>query len=487
MESIPTEIWANVCSFLAINDEEDEKENCICIDVDSQSSNGSSDGSDEGSDDDDESDDEHQEECEDYRAYLDVTESFSKKRPDNLTPNTDICNFRLVCKRFSWIGAAFTHKNLSFRLQDKDVATLKEISQSTSLARHVRGLRWYGTDVATSPKFDEQVYYDDFPSEEDHPYSVYSDLYDQQLRLGQDNKDLDFFKGLFSQLGRLQHIDLLLGGRLRGWQQGKGLEADHLQRFTSAHNFQKLDTILEAAASAGLTLESFGAGVFYWKFFDREPQYLERLFSPLHHLRRLELVAATENGDHDAEMRALFETGILKSLLEPLTELRSLVVQLPQMHDEETIVAPARLSDIIIPDRKLPHLKRLSLHGFECTAEELLSLLRLHKDTLRELCLGRARITTSYWETVVAVIRDELDLERACLCGNLFQAKPVDGRDAPAGALWLHRLTINEDEEFNADEQGARWRMIIGTDNYCCRRDDFNAYPIGDNSIECLS
>ncbi|KAM5371024.1 hypothetical protein ACJZ2D_008221 [Fusarium nematophilum] len=475
MEALPAEILANICSFLAIGDEDDTKIDCDCAEFQDSDDDDSDASSNDGSI-------EHQEDCNDHQAYQSVIQAFEKRRPAAGTrPTADVRNFRLVSKRFSSIAAAFTHEWIPFRLQDADLSTLEAVASTAHLARSVRGLRYYATDLTARGRLSEDAYYgywpagtdspdsavsiakpSDTPSAEHHPYATYCALYDQQEHLREDGRDEAFFRTLFPRLEHLQDVELVCGKRLRGWQEVR--------------------TVLAAAADTGVNLRSLKVGALHWRFLTLGEKRLgQLLLRPLQRVRQLELVMDTEDfalDDSDVVV-AQSKNGVLSKMLEPLVELRSLTVHLPPFSQA---TMPPRLHDIM-PTGKLPHLRRLSIRGFTADPDDLLSLLRLHGDTLRDLCMGEAWLLSSTWEAVTGDLREELDLDRACLCGDLYQVVGPEGRrEVPPGAVWYHHLAIDEDY-VHADEQGARWRMVVALDNYCCGRDGVDECPLSDESM----
>ena len=75
----------------------------------------------------------------------------------------------------------------------------------------------------------------------------------------------------------------------------------------------------------------------------------------------------------------------------------------------------------------LPHLRSLKLAGVNCIPEDLLNIFDHHRSTLREISLdffGISSRTGGSWETILAEIRDRLQIKRF----RMMQCE-VDGKD----------------------------------------------------------
>lgn len=87
------------------------------------------------------------------------------------------------------------------------------------------------------------------------------------------------------------------------------------------------------------------------------------------------------------------------------------------------------------PSHHWPHLTRLELSGVEGDRHAVMQCLRLHKDTLRSLCLQDFDLGETSWEKLLPDIRGALNLDDACICGDLAGCVE-DGPDKGQPELW---------------------------------------------------
>lgn len=59
------------------------------------------------------------------------------------------------------------------------------------------------------------------------------------------------------------------------------------------------------------------------------------------------------------------------------------------------------LKDVFEPGFRWPKLQELGIGGLACERQELMQLLRLHKDTLRHLCLSGVHLQTTSWRRLL--------------------------------------------------------------------------------------
>ncbi|KAH6971182.1 hypothetical protein BKA56DRAFT_595992 [Ilyonectria sp. MPI-CAGE-AT-0026] len=428
-----------------------------------------------------------------FPDYSSVVGEFQRFYPD-ATPNPkrDLYSFRLVCKQFSVIAMPFTHQHLCFFLTKKHLQKLDYVAKHPSIPRAVQALRYYATDYAQWDKVHEGGYnygQDTWINPQDlmapvvdlslkpADYAQYCKIHKEQYELKRDDEDVKCFANVFPRFQRLQAIDVLCGPRLLRRNRVRGLEFDHMDLRETSLGVRALETVLSAVADARIRLKSFEAGVFDWNFFNRDRKELDRLFLPLRQLQCLELVMSGQRADW-FDIKALARTGVIRELIEPMKELRSLVIKLPPMYLSLASVT-AWLSDVI-PPFKWEHLIRLSMHDVECTSEDLLSVLLRHKDTLRKLCLGRIVLRSPSWESVLRTIRQDLRLETACLCSELYEIVPVNNDGGNVRNYWTARYS---DEHDTLEYKEGKYVLVFNLNEYCCGRGSDDEILTRENAV----
>ncbi|KAH6989918.1 hypothetical protein EDB80DRAFT_689509 [Ilyonectria destructans] len=182
---------------------------------------------------------------------------------------------------------------------------------------------------------------------------------------------------------------------------------------------------------------------------------------------------------HWFDITALARTGVIRELLEPTKELRRLVIKLPPMYLNLATVT-AWLSDVI-PPFKWEHLTRLSLHDVESTGEDLLSILLRHKDTLWKLCLGRIVLRSPSWESVLRTIRQDLRLETACLCSELYEVVPVNNEGSGnVRNYWTARYS---DEYHILEYREGKHVLVFNLNEYCYGRGSDDEILTRENAV----
>ena len=63
-----------------------------------------------------------------------------------------VYNFRPVCRRFAVIGTNFTHRSISFGMQNQDLNKLEHIASSPGLGSGVRELKYYIGNFDVEPE-----------------------------------------------------------------------------------------------------------------------------------------------------------------------------------------------------------------------------------------------------------------------------------------------------------------------------------------------
>lgn len=428
-----------------------------------------------------------------FPNYSSVVGEFQRFYPDPTpNPKRDLYNFRLVCKQFSVIAMPFTHQHLCLFLTKKHLQKLDNVAKHPSIPRAVRALRYYATDYAQWDKVHEGGYshlHDAWMNSQDlmapvvdlslepADYVQYCQIHKEQHELKRDDEDVKCFANVFPRLERLQAIDVLCGPRLLRRDRVRCLEVDHMNLREASLGIRALETVLSALVDAKIRLKSFEAGVFDCRFFDLPRKELDRLFLPLRQLQCLELVMSGQRA-YRFDTQAVARTGVIRELLEPMKELRNLVIKLPPMYFGLASVT-ARLSDVI-PSFKWEHLTRLSLSDVECTSEDLLSVLLRHKDTLRKLCLGRVVLHSPSWASVLRTIRQDMRLETACLCSDLYETLPIGNDGGHIRNYWTTRYS---DEHHTLEHKEGMYVLVFNLNEYCCGRGSDDEILTRENAV----
>ncbi|KAI0131858.1 hypothetical protein BJ170DRAFT_591840 [Xylariales sp. AK1849] len=212
----------------------------------------------------------------------------------------------------------------------------------------------------------------------------------------------------------------------------------------------QLEAQLEALAHHNIPIEHLRAGTLSWRFFERDPKYLLRLFKPLAKLTYIDLVLTTRldenlndiDGDN-RKCRQSLRNGIIKDLLATMPDLETLVF------------AIRPICQTWIVERAWIMLSELELSGIECDRRSLTKFLERHKETLRTICLQDIHLAKGSWKRLLPDIRSKLYLHDACICG---------------------RLTGCAEDETSLDEAWHLWYREGGpvdmrsSINYYCRR-----------------
>ncbi|KPM43801.1 hypothetical protein AK830_g2729 [Neonectria ditissima] len=151
-----------------------------------------------------------------FSKYSAIVSEFRRFYPQEIqNPKQDLCNFRLVCKQFSILAMHYTHKNLCFFLTEEHLQKLYDVAEDPDMPRAIRALRYYATDYTTQGEMTQETYtsfYRVYTSSEDLmartidlsrdlvEYGEYSEIYDEQRSLQDDDEDVKCFANVFSLL-----------------------------------------------------------------------------------------------------------------------------------------------------------------------------------------------------------------------------------------------------------------------------------------------
>ncbi|KAI1760630.1 hypothetical protein GGR53DRAFT_522976 [Hypoxylon sp. FL1150] len=391
----------------------------------------------------------------------------------------DVRRFRLCCKAFADVGACYAYRNVVFFLHQGDFDVLERISLDPIASKNVRSLVYINYLLS-----DRKLSLDDFrqsyatrrqfekffarsrgiplsplvdAAQLERSHAEYEMLYQQQQKMLRAQSDYERIRDAVSRFPALQEVvmtneDWFWTSRKTPFGFNLGIAASHLLPVGCRH----LDALLAAVAAAdNVHLKKLSAGLLSWKYFQKPRAELGRTLSLLADLTCLELMI--DCTDYTSQCSELLGTGLLRGFLKSLTKLQTLhvVFTCDAENDVEYEHAP-RLDDIVDPKHRWDDLDSLTLGYVTSERQELLSILKRHRGTLRELCLQDVFFRSTSWLMFLPKVRRTMDLDDACLCGELH------GVEEPLGH-----------EEF--------WDLAEQRD----LREDVNDYLVNDNIRRC--
>ncbi|KAI0384673.1 hypothetical protein F5Y04DRAFT_218954 [Hypomontagnella monticulosa] len=361
----------------------------------------------------------------------------------------DVRRFRLCCRAFADAGARFAFREVVFYLHKDDLDMLRHISLHPIASKNVRSLVYVGHIMAMPKKsldefrnhcatIQEDAEY--FAEEDNVPpppkirrlqlkrlYEKYEITMDQQKKILEDNEDITCIREVISRFSSLREITMSC--RSQFWPdqsktpfQGCLLNPNDELRPSGC---RQLNSLLSAVFEADIKLRGLTAGIFSWRFFQNP---LTEFKSSIHYydnLTCLELcidTGITENSTNEShevpECQQIIETGLLRDFIKSLSQLRTLHIAFTM--DLREFGYYARLEDVMEPKHKWAHLHSLSLDRIICERQDVKSMLRKHKDTLKELCLSDIYLRSSSWRVLLPKIRKAMNLDRADISGWLY-------------------------------------------------------------------
>ncbi|KAI0551352.1 hypothetical protein F4679DRAFT_538872 [Xylaria curta] len=360
----------------------------------------------------------------------------------------DILNFRLVNKLFADIGAAYMLPEVTFYMHQEEFDRLRTISLHPIFSKHVSSLTYFA-EILESPKVSWPEFVRDHksnmrwngklrklklnPSQLMAEYRKYSYDVDVQAKLTLTERDQDLLKEVLPRFPKLEALTMSSGnlfyeGRYR--TQRKKPFADVLRSgyMAGAHPEGKrpLDALLLANAHSPCALKTLRAGSLHWRFFKRSERDLARMFRPLANLTSIELSVNVDPADeriHEGnslrKCQRLLAKGSIRKILKSMPHLECLYVEILNLECDQQEKG-ACLKDIIELGFHWPNLKELSLGGIVGDREDFMKVFLPHKDTLQKLCLRDVTLASTSWEKFLPDIRENLRLEEACICGDIY-------------------------------------------------------------------
>ncbi|KAK8136967.1 hypothetical protein PG984_004907 [Apiospora sp. TS-2023a] len=370
----------------------------------------------------------------------------------------DACNLRLVNQAWAVIAGAYILPEVTFQYHEKDLARLRSIAAHPVLARHVKSLGYivkrYETTPVSYAEFVSNVKSNqmakklmpdgfahlppivpsaDFPQH----YELYKQTVAAQNVLEESQADAFCLQLVLPKLTNLQQITMSCGNQ---YYQGFTKNYDRcndgcirLPHFEGdPRGVDTLEVLLNAVASHELTVPELRAGMFHWRFFEKSPEEVSRLFKPFKEATYIDLSLCIEMDDNFNDVtgdmencRACLQSGVVSDLLQSMNRLEYIAFSIFPPGDDTRAVS---LSHIITPGHQWSSLTTVDLDSVDCERSELWSFLLLHKDTLRSLCLKEILLTKGSWKKLLPDIRKFLFIEDPCICGTLQgYAENADG------------------------------------------------------------
>ncbi|OTA95216.1 hypothetical protein M434DRAFT_220414 [Hypoxylon sp. CO27-5] len=350
---------------------------------------------------------------------------------------TDMQRFRLVCRRFSEVGAEYVRSSMSIFMIKKDLSKLYSFSTNTRLARGLRELEYTTVTMLPPSELHRRI-----PAR----YRQYKSLAQEQDDILTTHYDYMCFLSTFPRFPRLREITLYMDHRW--WYHLDDLSKKYkdcrgrfpigtlLTARAGSHHLQMLFSVL---AETRLKINFLTINGLDWHFFDQNDTKLKALFQPLVNLKYLDLKFDNNyipdlNGESESESviendnavqdynscRELMSTGVLGRCLQTLPNLDTLKLSFKEFwcYDSRNFRG-APLNAIVPPGFTWTYLNTLELMCIDCERQDLMKLLLRHKETLRELCLVEIVLRNTSWIILLDDIRRELYLTFAYIKGPI--------------------------------------------------------------------
>ncbi|KAI5860397.1 hypothetical protein GGS23DRAFT_235316 [Durotheca rogersii] len=379
----------------------------------------------------------------------------------------DVRRFRLCCRAFADAGACFVHNEVVFYLHPTDLEMLRTISLHPIASKNVLSLVYVGLTMERASEYSTadtrkmnlyefcghlaivktreamarrqfglpttKIDLDQFVV----PYKNYDATVAQQEKILQENADISCIEEAVSRFPSLEEVTMASGTWSRKGKRKTPFDSCMVipGEFLLPEGCRQLDSLLSAVYKANIKLRKLTVGSFSWKFFQKPPAELSRALSPCSELTCLELCIDTASdlvgdpadGAEVTHCQRLMETGLLRDFIKSLHALQTLHV-IFQWYSNENSYTP-RLEEVIEPRHRWEHLDSLTLGNIKCERQDLMSLLRRHRSTLKELCLRDISLRSTSWQALLPKIRKWLVLDVACVCGELSghgEGKPYE-------------------------------------------------------------
>ncbi|KAI0201779.1 hypothetical protein F4808DRAFT_423761 [Astrocystis sublimbata] len=413
----------------------------------------------------------------------------------------DILNFRLVSKLFADIGATYMLPEVTLYMHQDEFDRLRAISLHPIFAKHVSSLTYFAATL-DSPKVSWREFVRDHkgrmkwsgrlrklnlsPAQLMGEYKKYCDAVEIQDELMLEQKDVDVLKEVLPRFPKLETLTMSAGNYYyegRPEKERKKPFDDVLRSgFPSGihpEGKRPLESLLVANAHSPCALTELRAGSLHWRFFKRSERELAHMFRPLANLTTIELTISVDPADERInegnslrKCQRLLAKGAIRQILKSMPQLECLFFEVLNLECDQ-LERGACLKDVIEPGFHWPNLTELVLGGIVGDREDFMRVLIRHKDKLQKLCLRDVTLENTSWRKFLPDIRNNLNLEDACICGNIFgQAEDADDThilfDDPLQAPGF------EEWELSVPEVGAH-NMRQSINMYC--RQGGHKYP----------
>ncbi|KAI0476123.1 hypothetical protein GGR56DRAFT_456045 [Xylariaceae sp. FL0804] len=371
----------------------------------------------------------------------------------------ELLNFRLVNKAFADIGAAYMLPEVTFYMHHEELDRLHEISLHPIFSKNVYSLTYFA-QALDCPKVSLQEFLRDHKKDLRWDsklrernlntqqlmteYRKYEDAVERQTTIMNAKLDIAILKEVLPRFPSLRSITMSASNAFyeEKWQTQREKPLSKIMRGNRMYSVhpegsRPLEALLVANAKAKCDLiSSLRAGELHWKFFRKSPAELSRMFRPLANLTEIELLISMESADSGVReynaterCRKVMGKGPLRNVLKSMPHLQYLCVEINAMECED-LIKPATLRDLIEPGFRWASLEELIIGGVETDRQELMRVLTTHKDTLKRLCLRDIDLKTTSWRKLLPDIRSKMDLEDACICGEIT-GHAEDGEEHP--------------------------------------------------------
>src|SRR3569833_2335652 len=394
---------------------------------------------------------------------------------------------RLVCRAFRDIGDCHAFRTLVVIPELDDLRFILGLLRKPSIAKNVKSLI-YQADYVYSPRDAPGVIYEEWRAREQQelmrsPFSRQSPSFEAEIwrhyleyveaekksiRMLKWDLDRVFLRRIIANLPALSRVALRCGiygsihsedpamlTRRKGkksctsWPRRVAVDGFHGQ--LGRREFGFLSQALEGAACTR-DLRALQLGLFSHTNFD-SPSSLLKLAKSLTSLSILEMVVDPRyhRGDYDdfvefeeiwTECRETIAKGVLSQFLALLGGLEVIILWFSinrfyhEVPEDDGSLFPACLNDILAPGHHWPNLATLDLNNVECTRQDLLGVLLLHRATLRSLRLRNMSLRDTSWLLLLPEIPANLQLEDAEVSGDLFGTSERHPHSREHWAFW---------------------------------------------------
>ncbi|KAI1337369.1 hypothetical protein F5Y15DRAFT_160099 [Xylariaceae sp. FL0016] len=368
----------------------------------------------------------------------------------------DVRRFRLCCRAFAHVAARYVFREIVFYLHHDDLDILRRLSMDPVISKNIHSIAYICATLDT-----RRMSRDDFQSEYNHKRNLekvcarYSnerppprlsnaqlDAFYRRYQLVMDHQDRILAEGIdFSILGEvmlrltsLRNATVSSDFRFHPSQVRSRRRKTPFDSCLVAPSWyldpeacRHVDALLSAVCQSNIQLEQLTIGQLSWRFFQKPPVELSRALSPCANLKTLQMFIDTGLDDSGPEpvwgtevpeCREMVESGLVRDFIASLARLEDIYVVFSDCSDLHGF--PARLENILRPGHRWAHLTSLTLGTISCERQELMAVFKRHRETLRHLCLRDIELRSTSWLVLLRKVRKTLDLEKACVCGNIY-------------------------------------------------------------------